>query len=234
MGQTHDLLENYNQHFAVVRANTAQLLDQVYRLRYQVYCVENSFEDSAEHLDGRESDAHDETAEHILLLHRNSGAAVGTTRLIMPHLITTCRPLPIQHVLASADRQAFDRLPIRQTAEVSRFAVSKKFRGREGNDQRLMRYITFGLMRGIVQTCIEYGISYLAAIMEPSLIRVLLRFGLEFEPIGEQVEHHGVRQPCVARLADLLEGSRPTPLWQFVCIREALSHGASAVPLSIP
>ncbi|MGC2414036.1 MAG: PEP-CTERM/exosortase system-associated acyltransferase [Stellaceae bacterium] len=232
MGQGQDVWEHYNRHFSVVRANTAKLLDQVYRLRYQVYCVENSFEDSAEHLDGRETDAHDETAEHILLFHRNSGAAVGTTRVIMPSRVTGWRPLPIQLVLASGDRQAFDRLPVRQTAEVSRFAVSKKFRG-EGYDQRLMRYITFGLMQGIVQTCIEYGITYIAAIMEPSLIRMLLRFGLEFEPIGEHVEYHGVRQPCVARLADLVEGTRPTPLWKFVSIRHTFSHGAPATPLLI-
>jgi N-acyl amino acid synthase of PEP-CTERM/exosortase system len=231
MAEAQDLLENYNRHFAVVRAKTPKLLDQVYRLRYQVYCVENSFEDSAEHLDGRESDAHDDTSEHILLLHRNSGAAVGTARLIMPHLATTWRPLPIQRVLASRDRQEFDQLPIRQTAEVSRFAVSKGFRRWERHNQRLMRYITFGLMREIVKICIEYGIIYLAAVMERPLIRALLRVGLEFEPTGGHVEYHGIRQPCVARLADLIEGSRLTPLWQFLSFWEAIPHGASAASL---
>src|SRR5205823_369230 len=77
-----DLFEYYYQHFAVVRANTPRLLDQVYRLRYQVYCIENQFEDPNEHLDGREMDEHDAASAHILLLHRKSGTAVGTARLI--------------------------------------------------------------------------------------------------------------------------------------------------------
>ena len=36
-----DFLSCYREHFEVVRASTPSLLDQVYRLRYQVYCVEN-------------------------------------------------------------------------------------------------------------------------------------------------------------------------------------------------
>ena len=39
-----DFLSCYREHFEVVRASTPILLDQAYRLRYQVYCVENSYE----------------------------------------------------------------------------------------------------------------------------------------------------------------------------------------------
>jgi N-acyl amino acid synthase of PEP-CTERM/exosortase system len=58
--------------------------------------------------------------------------------------------------------------------------------------------------------------------MEPALIRILTRFGVEFTPIGDLMEHHGLRQPCVARLDDLLERNRKdaTLLWQYTAIFE--------------
>ena len=39
-----------------MRASTPSLLDQVYRLRYQVYCVENDYEDAGRQAEGRETD----------------------------------------------------------------------------------------------------------------------------------------------------------------------------------
>lgn len=249
MWKIDDLTENYDRHFTIVRANTTELLDEVYRLRYQVFCVENSIFDANDNPSGREQDEHDAISEHILLFHRSSGTAVGTARVVMPYLGITCRPLPMQCALATQGRQILEQLPIRQTGEISRFAISKAFRrwwGEAGcpagsaasrhspcSEQHLMRHITFGLMGDIVQICIEHGIIYLAAFMEPSLVRILLKLGLEFEPIGERIEYHGVRQPCVARLADLIERSRDrlTPLWQFVSLRDAFS---SLAPTPFP
>src|SRR6266566_162553 len=123
MMEMGDLFEYYCQHFAVVRADTPTLLDQVCRLRYQVYCIENQFEDANQHRNGREMDQHDATSAHILLLHRNSGTAVGTARIIMPQLAGIWRPLPVWHILAPEVREEFERLPLRRTAEVSRFTV---------------------------------------------------------------------------------------------------------------
>jgi hypothetical protein len=37
-----DFLSCYRQHFEIVRADTPSLLDEAYRLRYQVYCVEKT------------------------------------------------------------------------------------------------------------------------------------------------------------------------------------------------
>src|SRR5262249_16884190 len=52
----HGLADTYADHFDIVRADSPTLLDEAYHLRYQVYCVENPFENAAEHLDGRERD----------------------------------------------------------------------------------------------------------------------------------------------------------------------------------
>jgi N-acyl amino acid synthase of PEP-CTERM/exosortase system len=230
----NDLNELYQQYFTVVRAETSTLRERVHRLRYQVYCVENPFEDPAQNLSGLEIDADDERSDHILLVHRPSGDDAGTARVILPPLEGACRPLPIEHVLSGDGHRYFDQLPRHSTAEISRFAVSKAFRRRRGEeryadvadpftargdgDRRFMPFITFGLVRGILEICLEYGISHIAAVMEPPLIRILSRFGLMFEPVGGLVSYHGLRQPCVASLTEMIAQSRcqHSPLWEFV------------------
>ena len=84
----------YNEHFDVVRATTPAALDEAYRLRYQVYCVENPFENAAEHVDGREADVDDDRSVHALLVHRRTGITAGTVRVILPGEGKQSRPLP--------------------------------------------------------------------------------------------------------------------------------------------
>jgi N-acyl amino acid synthase of PEP-CTERM/exosortase system len=225
------LVSTYNEHFDVVRASTPSLLDEAFRLRYQVYCVENPFENPAEQVDGRETDVDDDRSVHSLLIHRRSGMTAGTVRVILPDAGRRPRPLPIHKVTRSP---LLDELPPHEMGEISRFAVSKEFRCRLGesryadigalngpstyaSERRVVPYITFGLIRGVLETCLEYQIKYISAVMEPALIRLLSRIGLVFEPIGDAVRYHGLRQPCVARLGDLVERSRRerAPLWQY-------------------
>ncbi|HTV45038.1 MAG TPA: PEP-CTERM/exosortase system-associated acyltransferase [Stellaceae bacterium] len=230
-----DIVARYDQYFAVVRARTPEQLDLAYRLRYQVYCVEHRFEDPRWHRDRREADEDDDRSAHALLLHRPSGAAAGTVRLIMPALGERPRPLPIEQALDPVARARLGALAPQQIAEVSRFAVSKSFRrrhrdGRYGEaddvhrddaaatvDRRVMPFITLGLLRAVLGICLEHRVSHLAAMMEPALLRLLLRLGLVFEPLGGLVEHHGLRQPCLARLDDLTRRSRQAAdlLWHY-------------------
>lgn len=242
-----DLPLHYERHFAVVRATTPELLRKAYRLRYQVYCVENAFEDPGQQIDCSEIDEYDEKAVHTLLMHRQSGEVVGTSRVILPHK-GEFRPLPMATLLHGADQQRFAEFPAARTAEISRFAVSKQFRRRYGevryadvrfaenvnipevSERRLMPFITLGLLGGVLDICLEYEITHLAAVMEPPLIRILRRLGLDFTPIGGLVEHHGLRQPCIARLADLIQQSRDSEslVWQYV--RYTIPEQSIAVP----
>ena len=207
-----DIPTNYDRHFAVVRATTPELLRKAYRLRYQVYCVENPFENPDEQIDRCETDRYDDRSAHTLLVHRPTGEVVGTSRVILPH---KGDPLPIATLLHGADLRGFAEFPIARTAEISRFAISKQFRRRCGEGR--MPFITLGLMKGVFDICRDHEISHLAVVMEPPLIRILRRLSLEFMPIGGLVEHHGLRQPCIARMADLIEHSREseTLLWRY-------------------
>ena len=202
-----DISTLYQSQYEVLRANSPELLDRVYQLRYQVYCIENPFEDPDQNLGGRETDCDDNRAGHVLLIHRQSGEAAGTARVIFPERSQE-RPLPVEQVLDRDGLRAFRRLPGESTGEISRFAVSKAFRRRRLADcysgvsrlwkakQRITPCITFGLFCGILDICLDRGISHLSAVMEPALLRLLKRFGLHFAAVGGLIEYHGLRQPC--------------------------------------
>jgi N-acyl amino acid synthase of PEP-CTERM/exosortase system len=227
-----DIPVHYDRQFDVIRAATPSLVREAYRLRYQVYCVEHPFEDPEQQVGACESDDYDDRSIHTLLLHRRTGEIAGTSRVILPDE-SRFRPLPIATLLQGSDRRRFDRFPAAHTAELSRFAVSKQFRRRLGEERyadagfgnaalmeterRLMPFVSLGLIRGLFGICLEYGITHLAAVMEPPLIRILHRLGLDFMPIGGIVMHHGLRQPCFALLDDLVQHSRETDsiVWQY-------------------
>jgi N-acyl amino acid synthase of PEP-CTERM/exosortase system len=214
-----EFLSCYRRHFEVVRADTPDLLDEAYRLRYQVYCLENRYENPDQQVHGRERDLYDDRSVHSLLIHRRSGLAAGTMRVILPGTDTQDLPLPINIVTDSGQHELLHRLPPSHTAEISRFAVSKAFRRAcvEPEDRRMLRYITIGLFRGALEICREHEVQYICAVMERALIRLLARLGLAFQHVGGLIEHHGPRQPCFARVDQLIEGSRAegTLLWRY-------------------
>jgi N-acyl amino acid synthase of PEP-CTERM/exosortase system len=218
-----DLVSSYADHFTVMRADTPALLDEAFRLRYQVYCLENSgFEDPGEHQDGRERDSDDDRSVHALLVHKRTGVYAGTVRVILPSRHAT-PPLPIHGLIEAQNKKLLSHFPPAcDLAEISRFAVSKEFRRRRGDqrfadagwpesssandsdERRALPFITFGLIGAVLEICREHRVLWIAAVMEPALIRIFQRLGINFERLGEPVEHHGMRWCCVARLADLV------------------------------
>jgi N-acyl amino acid synthase of PEP-CTERM/exosortase system len=220
------LLHTYKSLFEVAPADTPDLIREVHRLRYQVYCMENSFESPADNPDGLERDRYDAHSLHALLSYRATRTPVGTMRLILPNF----GELPMFELC----RSAVKILPKTTTAEFSRFAVSKKFRRRvddwvypadlipvgEGqiDPRRVIPHITLGLMTTALQMGRAHGITHVCAIMEPSLLRLLARLGIHFIPVGPTVEHHGIRQPCYSEVGDLLAGvERERPeIWDVI------------------
>jgi N-acyl amino acid synthase of PEP-CTERM/exosortase system len=210
----------YDSFFRVVPADTNELREQSFRLRYQVYCVENPFEPVAENPGERETDQYDAQSVHSLLLHHPTGAVVGTTRLILPGVNGHAHPLPV-HTLCSPDLLArfAHRIPAGGTAELSRFAVAKEFRRRvEDRDtiagglsisdgrqpRRAIPHISLGLMQSALAMSTRHRITHICAVMEPSLLRMLRHLGIHFENLGPLVEFHGRRQPCFCDIEQLL------------------------------
>lgn len=229
-----DLREIFRKCFEVVVANSKDLVDDSLRVRYQVYCVENQFEDAARFPDGMERDAYDDHSVHSIVRHRESGLTAATVRLVLPNPVDPASPFPIEEfcVEALAKGQLDPSLLPRNTlAEISRFAVSKEFKRRlhepgtiagvglngdiypdprdvdvQKKSKRLLPHITIGLFNAIVRMSAEHGITYWYAVMEPPLLRLLTRFGIHFTALGPLVDYHGFRQPCFGVAHEVLNG----------------------------
>ena len=209
------LIDAFDQDFFCISADESLLRDAAYRVRYSVYCVENSFEDPAANPDGRETDEFDGHAPHKLLVHRPSGTIAGVVRLILPRPERPNRGQPF-NALAGPSAPASRRAPPARMAEASRFAVVRQFRevfrpagtlsaGSAFRAQAtVMRTVSIGLMRAIVEMMAEHRMTHLSAVMEPALLRLLARLGVHFQPVGPMVDYHGSRQPCFADLDQLL------------------------------
>lgn len=224
-----NLIEMFHHYFEVVSAETLELLDAAFQLRYQVYCVENDFEDTGHFPDGREYDEFDRRSVHTLVRHRNSGHVAGVVRLVLPELENSNEPFPIEEhfpeVFKCCDNE-LESVPRDSLAEISRFSVSSEFKRRvaesrtlsgvsenvkyidifqNGYDhRRILPHITLGLFAGIVRMSAENNITHWLVVMEPSLIRLLERFSIHFNPIGPIVDFHGKRQPAIAAVDDVL------------------------------
>jgi N-acyl amino acid synthase of PEP-CTERM/exosortase system len=204
--------------FAVRIADTDQLREQAYRLRHQVYCVENDFE--TRQPDGIETDAFDVRAPHALLFHRAAEEPLGTVRLVLPEPGITTGTLPI-HAVCPMELFAHTGLPLGATAEISRFALSRQrlqdLQQAVGSDEarHVLSFACLGLIAALRQIASAHGVTHTVAVMEPPLRRRLSMIGLPMTEMGVPVNHHGVRVPCYTRIDQLeaaLKRLRPD-LW---------------------
>jgi N-acyl amino acid synthase of PEP-CTERM/exosortase system len=212
------------RYFEVVPAVDARLLDQVYALRYHVYCIEHQFENPASFPGERETDRYDASSRHIALIYRPSGEVVGTARVVLPKLAEA--NLPILSITGSEVHDELRRYPFERIGEISRYVVSKGFRRRKGEAEfpdigysvsgaaparRAMPHLTLELIRGIHQIAVSQQLQYLCACMRPALRRLLDQLGFHFKAIGPLVNYHGLRQPCIAAVDDLVVGFSAGP-----------------------
>jgi N-acyl amino acid synthase of PEP-CTERM/exosortase system len=234
----------YDRHFEVVAADTPELLDAAHALRYQVYCVEHALEDPAKNPGEREWDRYDTHSIHAVLISKRLGEVVGCMRLILPAEGPDPAALPIRSLLSEGDRATLDVFDRARTAEISRYAISKQYRRRQGESlypdvewhgplademRRLVPHMSLGLIRGVYLMAAQHGIDTLCAAMAPPLLRLLERFGLVFERLGPVIDYHGMRQPCVAESRHLLAGlaARNPDYYQLV-LQEGTAENAPA------
>lgn len=218
----NDVLNAFSQYFEMVAANTNKLKDEVFKLRYQVYCIETGFEDPQDHIDGSERDSSDDRSVHYLIRHRKSGIYAATTRLVLPDADDIDKPFPIEEHCEIDNVTVMEQIPRQQLAEVSRFCVSKEFKKRKGepgtltgigedheayftkDERRIFPHITLALIACLVRMSQKHNVAYWYAVMEPSLLRFLSRLGIYFIKIGPPVDYRGLRQPGIAKVENIL------------------------------
>lgn len=239
--QTHeDVGTIFNSVFNVQLANSPELINEVFEVRYQVYCIDRPFEDPRCFADKREHDSYDPRSAHALIRHRITGDSVAAVRLVMagdnPEQADFPMEGPCVHRMDRQAREAIAGTRRDRIAEISRMAVSREFRRRlnEGRSvsgisepayysdseigRRALPYISLGLFAAILQMSVKHGITHWMAVMEPAQLRLLKRFGVEFDHVGPIMEYHGHRRPAFTEAASLIEGirQRRPDVWSLI------------------
>lgn len=213
------LYEQYNALFECVIADSDDLIDECYRLRYKVYCVENPLKEPDPEEGEYERDEYDGHAMHALLRYRRTGEHIGTVRLIFnegdsPHKLPFFKLAEENHIFLP---EHFGNQPI---AEISRFCISKEFRRRLTDHMystvytpvelteapgRTIPYMAIGLISMVYRMARAQNIRQCCAVMEPSLMRLFKKLGIHYQPIGPLVEYYGQRQLTHITSADMIK-----------------------------
>ena len=201
--------------FTFRRVETEHELEEVFKLRYQVYCLECDFESPEDHPGGLESDEFDKHSVHFIAIDSQDNI-VGTVRLIRDSEIG----FPIER-FCKIDIDT-SRIPRDGIAEISRLAISKMYRRRAGDgiyamsgavedppeqqysyNRRRRPEIVLGLLKALYRESKWQGVVNWYAAMEKPLFALLKRYGFVFREIGEETHYHGLRTPYIARIGNI-------------------------------
>ncbi len=171
-------------------------LAAVQRLRYEVYCLERRFLQPAAHAAGRETDAYDPHAVHLVATDHHGNVA-ATLRLVRDSPLGFPLERHAGRLLPGARR-----LPRERAAEISRLIVARAYR-QDSLDHRL---VLFGLFREMYEESRRLGVEVLIAAMEKPLWRLLRRFGFAFAPLGKPISYYGEVVPYYAGAVALAAG----------------------------
>lgn len=195
-------------------------MEELFRLRYQVYCVECGFESKEEHADGLEFDDYDQYASHFCAVVVETGKIIGTVRIVLNSTLG----LPIdKHCVIDSEKLFYGDLD--KIGEVSRLAISKEFRRREIDkaiyaqsdvgrvDSRSFHkerrafegHIVAGLYQCVYHESVVLGLTHWYAVMARGLCGLLRRWGITWIKVGEQVDYHGLRGPYMAVIVEIEE-----------------------------
>jgi len=211
-------------HAASTHLNSGQidgfptLLEQSYRLRYQVYCLERQFLPAERYPTGREIDRFDPHSLHVGAMSP-SGELVGTARAIKPSemglpVFEYCTPFPHETEfhpanprLVEVGRLVLDRRFLRRRrlamsglATTSPRYRTRGFRGRE--HRRVGTDVLMTVLAALYQETRRIGASHWLAAMEESLTSQLIEQGLPFRAFGPPSNYYGTVVPYQMALAE--------------------------------
>lgn len=214
--------------------------------------MERGFGSHVTCVDRKETDHFDAQALHGVVRHRETGLTVATVRLVRGQTEVPDSLFPLEEAYPDLLLQhglTDQVLPRWSTAEISRFAISRSWqrymrrqRGQQASalaragwhyNGRCYPLVTFGLFVALMRLSAQNGITHWLAVMEPSLLRLLARFGIGFDSIGGVVDYHGRRQPCYGRVDDINDCVRGTECNLFDLVQYDLTsiHPNSHCPV---
>ena len=234
---TINLLDTFDNYFDIIIANNDELKNEAYKLRYQVYCVENMFLNPNEYPDKLESDEFDKNSIQYLVIHRKSGNFIATVRLILPDSHNPNGLFPLEQHCDINKMALSQQINRKNLAEVSRFCITKTFTRRSftlGKKQNFP-YITIALINCIIKASHENNIDYLYGIVDHSVIRFASKLGVNFTKIGPQTDYHGIRWPTVIKITDAVDyiAEKNQDIWNIITNKGTLIKPPLQSPIKV-
>jgi N-acyl amino acid synthase of PEP-CTERM/exosortase system len=210
--------------------SAANVPNDIFKLRHQVYCLECAFLQPDQYVDGMELDDYDDASTHFAAYTLDE-KLVGAVRLVQPQA-----PKPYPFELHCEVFNDFEMPRREQAAEISRLVVKKSHRRRRADSvlgvpgflshdetiefdpavdrrDRTSPMLLLGMYREMFRHSEDAGIRYWYAAMERSLAHALKKMGFRFMAIGPEANYYGAVTPYVLDLHDLrrkLSLSNPT------------------------
>jgi N-acyl amino acid synthase of PEP-CTERM/exosortase system len=196
--------------------------NELFKLRYDVYCIERAFLKAEDSYEGLEFDDYDDRSIHFAAYTMDE-SLIGTVRLVTPR---APQVFPFElHCSTFAD---FTMPPHGQCAEISRLAVKRTHRRRRADsvlgipgfappraasptlgpdlERRNSNspMLLLGMYREMYRHSRAKGIRYWFAAMERALAYSLEKMGFRFTAIGPEADYYGAVTPYMLDLGELM------------------------------
>ena len=195
----------FDKRFEVVLADNDYSRRLHYQVRYQVYCLEEGFENAASFCTSEERDDCDDQSAHFLVRSKQTNEWVAAMRMVIPKT----GPLPIEG-LCDIHPVVRPSLTGEPAAEISRICVVNDYRRISSQQQSRVHksLIMKGLLSAAAQFSQENGILYWYFLTSPGLARMFSYLNIQLIKVGAACEHRGTRYPFLADLKQVIEQAK--------------------------
>ena len=195
------------------------LLEQSYRLRYQVYCIERQFLRAEDYPDELEGDTFDRNSIHVGAVDTD-GHVAGTARLVLPNsagfpLFRHCSLFPhvttldeVGNLVVEVSRVSISRHytrrrddpPFGQPRAIEAHPVGDVAATAERRRRRSEPFLT--LLQAIIYGARSVGATHLLGATDAALHRWLVHFGFPYRVAGPEVDYYGLVAPHIMSMSE--------------------------------
>lgn len=156
-------------------------LSEVFKLRYNVYCLEKKYLNSNHFLDGQETDEYDDKSIHFFVKATKVNKMVGYARLIPGSFYDI---LPLEKQFSAIKDQNYSRDSL---YEVSRLIVDPGYRRNVLGGH----FVLYLLMYRILEYGLSSRVDFLTAAIDNDVLKLLQRLGVPFTIVSESLHYMG-------------------------------------------
>ncbi len=182
-----NIFDNFD--FYINKTNSASELEELYRLRYKVYCEEYKYIDQDKHPNKFETDEYDQYSDHFVMRDKTHEIAA------MVRVIKYSREgFPLEkffqrNVQLSQDDQE-------KTVEISRLIVAQKYR---------KKGLLLFLLKGLYRYALDNNVRYAYSVMDETLYPILKKIRVPLRIIGPKNVYQGVTFPCLLSVSEWID-----------------------------